>query len=386
MHSEPTTIAAHHFADEGAKAPENEIDKAYFHLVKAEEPWPIGETEQPPANAKVWTAEDWFDMPPERMFTNYVGDCQPRHADGQILQTAERMAIEAACARSGSTANDAWTGVPGESDADVIWIASRNGAGAMPTAAVEEDAQHRAMRDLPGKDGYGRARGTEDIERPSQAARVRALALHVGEVARASGIELRRETGASAPRDHLPRMACYADGGSRVTLGPGFHERPSTPDLIEETTAVAIARAHARGDEHPQRWQRAVIAGVIAGHHLAQTAGVRTLAPTHEDTVAAWRDKQKERGPEAAREERIAVVQLVRGTEWDLALPRSERQFRQWDRRTQARGDERPTPVGDAGRRTATEVLGGADAPMPAREPGRRPAPAGGGPEHRTER
>ncbi len=353
--SPTTAITAQHYTDEPGKAPETEVDEAYFHLVEGKEPWPIGETEKPPANARVWTAEDWFDIPADRMFTNYVGDCQPRHADGGILRTTERMAIHAACTRSGMTANNAWTGLAPGADDDVVWVASPDGNGAMRTGPCAEEPQHQAMRDLPGKDGYGRARGTEEIDRPSQAARVRALALHVSEVAQASGIELRREDRPSAPRDGVPRIACYADGGMRVTLGAGVHDRPSTPDLVEETTAIAIARAYARGDDHPQRWQRAVVAGIIAGHHLVQTAGIRTLATTHETTVAAWRDAQKSQDPEAARQERAAVVRLARTTEWDLALPRTERQFRRWDRlvhdrQQRTRGRERPAASHDRGR------------------------------------
>ena len=340
-----TAIAVRKYAAQAHAGDQDAIEKVYFHLVRGEHPPAMGDSQPAPLGEHVWTAGDWFETPTERMFPSYCGDCQPRHADGGVLQTTERLAIAAACAEEGLYAGDAWASVGPEAGQEAIWISATETGAAIRVARVAESDQHRAMRDLSGKDGYGRARGTEHIDRPDQRARATALALHVDEIARGSGIELRRAENPRAIEEQLPELAVYRDGGVRATLGKAWGPRPSTPDIVNETTAVAIARAYTYAEPSPNRLERAQVAGILAAHHLVQSAGIRTLATTHEAKVAAWHERQENRGGDATRNETRAVVQLATKVEHDLALPRTERQFKRWEKRTAARDSEEPVPA-----------------------------------------
>ena len=341
-----TAIAVREYAAQAHAGDQDAIEKVYFHLIRAEEPPAVGDSEPAPVDQHVWTSDDWFDTPAKGMFPGYCGDCQPRHADGGVLQTTERLAIAAACAHDGLYAGDAWANVGPEAGQSAIWITAGETGAAIRVARVEESDQHRAMRDLTGKDGYGRARGTEHIDRPDQRARTTALALHVDEITRGSGVELRRADNGRASDGELPKLAVYTDGGVRATLGRAWAARPSTPDIVDETTAVAIARAYTYAQPSPKRLERAQVAGIIAAHHLVQSAGIRTLATTHEAKVAAWRKRHEERGDDAARNETRAVVNLARKVEHDLGLARTERQFKRWEGRTAGRDSEEPVPAG----------------------------------------
>ena len=255
------------------------------------------------------------------------------------------------------------------------------------------------MRDLPGKDGYGRSRGTEHIDRPSQAARVTALALHGKEIREASGIEIVREPrkertdGREAPPGDGagPELAYYRDGGVRATLDAGYFSQPTTPDLIDEIAAVAISRAwqseHAeakRGNEpasgKQQRIERATIAGLIASHHLVQSAGVHSVATEWGERVTEWVDRLKQHRPEQARYEMRRTVELTRRLEYDLRLPRSPREIERGTRRAAARGNEEPTRAASPEHPTKTaptqsKTRGASEAaghvnPVPPRAPG----------------
>ena len=241
MNQATTAIASRHYAEQAAGGDQEAIEQVYFHLVRGEQPPPLGEAEAPPASARVWKGEDWLDTAPDGLFTSYCGDCQPRAADGEVLQTAERLAIAAARARDGMHGPEAWANVDATAGADAIWIAATGERGAIRVAQVAETDQHSAMRDLSGKNGYGRARGTENIDRPDQKARTAALALHVDEIARGSGIELARDDRSEAIDGQLARLEVHADGGTRATLGRGWAPTPSIPDLVDEATAVAVA-------------------------------------------------------------------------------------------------------------------------------------------------
>ena len=182
-----TTTTSRAWARKAADTDDPAVDTMYFHLVRADEATALGTPETPPNDARIWKTEDWFDAPAERMFASFIGDCQPRAADGGVLRTSERLAITAAAAEHGHLPSGAWTAVEVEDPNSVLWIESDSG-GAVPIAEAAEEERHRALRDLPGKHGYGRARGTENVDRPDQAARASALALRIDEIARGSGI------------------------------------------------------------------------------------------------------------------------------------------------------------------------------------------------------
>ena len=310
--------------------------------------------------ARVWKAEDWFDTPAEQMFAPCIGDCQPRHADVEVLRTDERLAITAAtAAASGRPPIAAWTAVEVDDPDDVLWIETAPG-GAVPVTETEEPNTQRALRDLPGKRGYGRARGTEDIDRPDQEARASALALRTDEIARGSGIDLERDSRKADPGE-LPSITDHGDGTVTMSLTAGWTGQPSTPDLFEEATAVAIGRAYQKAGPGPERLEHATIAGVIAGHQLVQSAGLKTMAITHGETVAGWRKRLKAADPAAADREARSIVELAQLVETDMALPRTERQMRKWDERRNARtaAPETAPPETAPVRRAGAEPGGG---------------------------
>ena len=335
----------------GARAAEIDEPSAdlltmYFHLARGEEPPPLGTPEAPPDGTRVWRPEDWFDTPAERMFAPCIGDCQPRSADGGVLRTEERLAIAAAtAATSGRPPIGAWTAVEVEDPKAVLWIESASG-GAVPVSETEEPDTKRALRDLPGKHGYGRARGTEDIDRPDQEARTNALSLRIEETARGSGIDLERDERRADPGE-LPSLTEHDDGGVTMRLTGGWTGQPSTPDLFEEATAVAIGRAYQKAGPVPDRLERATIAGIVAGHQLVQTAGLKTMAVTHGETVARWRKTVKSVDPGAADRAARNIVELAQQVETDMALPRTERQIQQWDERRAARRERAATTAGE---------------------------------------
>ena len=348
------------WAARAAEIDEPSVDTMYFHLARADEPPPLGTPEAPPPGARVWRAVDWFDTPAKQMFAPCIGDCQPRHADGGVLRTDERLALAAAtAAASGRPPIGAWTAIEVESPDDVLWIESATG-GAVPIAETEEPDSRRALHDLPGKHGYGRARGTEDIDRPDQEARTSALALRVDEIARGSGIDLERDERKADPGE-LPSITDHADGGVTMSLTAGWTGQPATPDLFEEATAVAIGRAYQKAEPSPDRLERATIAGVIAGYQLVQTAGLKTMAITHGETVAGWRKRLTAADPAAADREARSIVELAQLVETDMALPRTERQMRKWDERRNARtaAPETAPPETAPVRRAGAEPGGG---------------------------
>ena len=247
------------------------------------------------------------------------------------------------------------------------------------------------MRDLPGAHGYGRARGTENIDRPDQTARATALSLRIDDIARGSGIDLERDERKADPSG-LPSITGHADGGVTMTLGAGWTSGPSTPDLFEEATAVAIGRAYQLGRPGQDRAARATIAGIIAGHQLVQNAGLKTIAATHGETVSDWRRQVKSAEPETGDRETRAVIELAGRTETDLALPRTDRQKKRWNEHRAARirssssRDEhdgttgRPSPHPDAAKRSgeAAPVRRAGTAPggdRPHTAPRRGPGP-----------
>ena len=342
-------ITSRVWAARNAENDDPAIDQIYFHLVRADRAADLGEPEPPPKGVRVWMAEDWFDTPAERMFASFIGDCQPRAVDGGVLRTGERLAITAAAAERGHLPCRAWTAVDAEKSAPTLWIEGAGG-GAIPVTETEEPDARRALRDLPGKHGYNRARGTENIDRPSQEARTAALALRIDEIARGSGIDLERNDPAKVDPSELPSLTEHADGGVTMGLTNGWTSKPSTPDLFEEATAVAIGRAYQTAEPGPGRLEQATIAGIIAGHQLVQSAGLKTMAVTHGNTVAEWRKQLKRADPGAADRQARATVELAERIETDLALPRTERQQRQWDDRRKARAAPADTaPVRRAG-------------------------------------
>ena len=321
---EPASATAH-FAREAADDPENAIEQVYQHLIGADEPLALGDGTEPPQDTRIWTADDWFRLPEDRMLSGFAGDCQPRDEDGSILRTSERLAIVAAAR---GTAAGAWSAVERDTP-DALWIAGPDGGGVTPVARIGEKAEAAAMRDLRGPNGYGRARGTEGVARPNQAARAAALALHVDEIRRASNIELARPAqagGGSSGR--LPEIT-VRNGAVRAELGKRWIDHWSVPDIADETTAVAIARA-VEQDDDPGRSR---VAGIIAGHNLVQCAGLRTIGAGHGAAVRAWVEETERRGGSAARTERRKVVALVRSVEWDLRRPRSAREIERAERR-----------------------------------------------------
>ena len=356
--------ALEHFAEQPPGVSDKDLEAMYFHIVAAEEPRALGEGSDPP-DTRVWTAEDWFELPPEKMFSPPIGDSQPRNEDGEILGTAERLAVTAGAHANRQTPVGTWVWAAPGSTGPTFWMDASGTGQAVLVGKVTEKSETAAMRDLPGKDGYGRARGTEHIHRPSQSARVTALALHCTEIAEASGIEIVRETSETGPGDRQaqpgydasPNLASYQDGGVRATLGPGNFSRPSTPDLVDEIAAITIARAwqHERADaekaggtrdrQDNNRIQRATIAGLIATDHLVQSAGMHTMTSEWGERVAKWVADIKQHGPEQAQAEIRRTVELTRRLEWDLRLPRNPRQIERGRKRAAARGDEEPAPV-----------------------------------------
>lgn len=390
-----------HFAAQRPEVTDDALEAVYFHVVRAEEPQPLGDGSAA-TEERTWTAEDWFELPAEKMFDPTIGDCQPRNADGGILRTAERLAVTAGAYANGEIPIGSWVWASADSTARTFRIDGPGPGNATLIAKVNENAETAAMRDLPGKEGYGRARGTEHVDRPSQSARVTALALHAKEIAEATGIEIVRQTPEKAaqtpgalPGDiQTPALATYRDGGVRATIDPRHFKQPATPDLVDEITAIAVSRAWQRqvhearrtntgaGGKHEQV-ERATVAGLIASHHLIQSAGVHTLTGKWGDKVTAWVDELKQSGPEHARDEIRRTVKLTRQLEWDLQLPRNPRQIERGKKRTAERGDEDPTPAPDRaenGRmtprpaaRVATRAAGQKnpnppEAPAPARD------------------
>ena len=97
-----TAIA--HYAEAAELTNHRDMETSYFHLGKAEPPFGIGTPRQPPPEARVWSPQDWFALPSGRLFPAYAGDFQPRDTDGDVLQTAERLSIQAMRGQTGRTA------------------------------------------------------------------------------------------------------------------------------------------------------------------------------------------------------------------------------------------------------------------------------------------
>ena len=369
-----TGNALKHFAEPRPEVSDKALETVYFHIVRAEEPMPLGDDAVPPAHARVWSADDWFKLPGARMFAPAIGDWQPRNEEGKTLKTSERLAVIAGAHAIRNTGIGTWVWAAGEVKDATFWIGASGTERATLVGKVAESRETAAMRDLPGKDGYGRARGTEHLDRPDQAARITALALHGKEIAEASDIEIVRETPeATADARNtqpgaitIPELACYRDGAVRATLGPGHFNQPTVPDMVNEIATVAISRAWQleraesrktgnHPDQEPERIGRATMAGLIASHHLTQSAGVRTIVTGWDEHVTTWVANLKKHGPEHARAEMRRTVELTRHLEWDLQLPRNPRQIQRGMKRAAARGNERPTPAlcTEPGTRTA---------------------------------
>ena len=345
-----TAIA--HYAEAAELTNHRDMETSYFHLGKAEPPFGIGTPRQPPPEARVWSPQDWFALPSGRLFPAYAGDFQPRDTDGDVLQTAERLSIQAMRGQTGRTAGGAWseTAYPSVDGGD--WIRSGPDT-ATPVIEVREHPGDCAMRNLPGKDGYGPARGTEHIERPDNERRAQALGILLKELAEGSGIDIvRSQSRPDAGVTALPALLAHDDGGVEVRLGAGQFDRPSTVDLIEETMAVAIAIAWKRESktaaEPHEQLERATVAGIIAGHELVQSAGIRCpMAADHCETVTKWATERRKAGtPAQAAAEMDAAVALAAATEWSLRLPSTPRQRKKWNRvRSERNPATEPAPI-----------------------------------------
>lgn len=353
----PSAIS--HYAEAAERANHPDMETVYFHLVKGEPALPIGTPRQPPAGARVWTPQDWFALPSDRLFPTHAGDFQPRDTEGDVLGTADRLSIQAMQGQYGITGTGAWSEPANPLKATVGWIGSGPET-ATPVIEVGEEPDKAAMRNLPGKNGYGRARGTEGIDRPDNGRRVEALAILLKELAEGKGIDLVR----NGPADHgpnaLPTLLSHEDGGMEIRLGGSRLDRPSTVDLIEETTAVAIAIAWQSHDKKPaspqERLDRATVAGIIAAHELVQSAGIRCpMAPDHAEHVSKWASERRNADtPDRVATELNEATALAAATEWSLRLPSTPRQRTRWDRIRQQRDPAAvPAPITGAGENEA---------------------------------
>ena len=376
--------AISYYAEAAETTNERDMETTYFHLVKAEPPFGIGTPRQPPPDARVWSPKDWFALPSDRLFASYAGDFQPRDTDGDALETAERLSIQAMRGQTGSTAAGSWCEAADPSEDGVDWIRSGPDS-ATPVIEVQEQPGEYAMRNLPGKHGYGPARGTEHIERPDNYRRAQALGILLKELADGSGIDIvRSQTRPDAGVSTQPALLAHEDGGVEVRLGAGQFDRPSTVDLIEETMAVAIAIAWKResktGVEPHQQLERAAVAGIIAGHELVQSAGIRCpMAADHSETVTKWAaERRKAETPAQAAAEMDAAVALAAATEWSLRLPSTPRQRKRWNRvRSERNPATEPAPIArDPASTTARDRSAGAE--------GRRLATGDGAPARPT--
>ena len=349
MPGQQTAIS--HYGEAADEANHQDMETVYFHLVKAEPALPIGTPRQAPAGARVWTPEDWFALPAEKLFPAHAGDFQPRDPYGDVLGTAERLSIQAMRAEHGMTAIGAWSEAVDPVDPRVAWIESGPDA-AIPVMEMREDRKRSAMRNLPGKDGYGRERGTEQIHRPDNHRRVEGLAILLKELGEGRGIDVVRNGPAKDEQGALPEMFAHEDGGIEIKLGGPQLGRPSTFDLIEETTAVAVAMAWKTADsksENPDnQLERAQVAGIIAGHELVQSAGIRCpMAPDYARTVSKWTaELAKTRTPDQVDKELNAATALAAATEWSIRLPTTSRERKRWDRiREQRNPGTEPEPI-----------------------------------------
>ena len=345
----PVETAIARYAAEEDRYPTEEVEKVYFHLLVGEGPLPMADGRTPPDGTRVWTAADWFKRPGERLFAAYAGDFQPRDAGGRALRTRQRLAVTAA--QGGLTASGQWTEATDDELAHAFWIDTGSNTAA-PVIEIAESADDAAMRDLVGGNGYGRARGTEKVDRPGQGARRTALALHLMEVADASGIEIRRDRTRTADDRGLPELLVHDDGGVTASLSQAPGNEAATLELIEEAIAIAAARAwqtassRRAGERGSVRLDQAMVAGAIAGHTIVQSAGIRCrIAPTHDRLVRDWAAGGSE-GTGRARDEVERTIGITAATEWSLQLPGTAHQRRRWQRVRAARSEGvQPVPA-----------------------------------------
>ena len=382
---QPTAIRE--YAEAADKTNHQDMEKMYFHLVKADPPPPIGAPRDPAAGARVWSAEDWFALPADTLFASYAGDFQPRDVDGDPLGTADRLAIQAIWGERQSSANGNWGEAPDPRGPGVEWIRSGTES-AIPVVESRETPEETAMRNLPGKDGYGPSRGTEHIDRPDNERRAEALGVLVHELAEGNGIDVVREGPADSTLRRLPTVLAHEDGGIEVRLGGLQFDRPSTVDLIEETTAVAVAIAwrheYNAGKRPAPQLDRAMVAGVIAGHEMVQSAGIRCpMAPDYSEHVSRWARTQREsETPGQMREEAGAVIRLATAAEWRMRVPTTPRDRARWERMRKERGPgTEPVPVtnrSDSGKPAAEPQRLAAGQGAPARPKISEPAGTAG--------
>lgn len=93
---------------------------------------------------------------------------------------------------------------------------------------------------------------------------------------------------------------------------------------------------------------RAVVAGVIAGHEIVQSAGIRCpMGPDYSEHVSRWARGHRESGtPERMATEADAVTRLATAAEWRMRVPTTPRDRSRWERMRKERepGTE-PVPV-----------------------------------------
>ena len=86
------------------------------------------------------------------------------------------------------------------------------------------------MRNRPGKDGYGPARGTDHIDRPENDRRAEALGILLHEVAEGNGIDVVCNGAPDPSMRRLPTVLAHDDGGIRSgwAASSSTARRPST--------------------------------------------------------------------------------------------------------------------------------------------------------------
>lgn len=112
--------------------------------------------------------------------------------------------------------------------------------------------------------------------------------------------------------------------------------------------AIAIAWGHEynKGKRPGAELDRAVVAGVIAGHEIVQSAGIRyPMGPDYSEHVSRWARGHRESGtPERMATEADAVTRLATAAEWRMRVPTTPRDRSRWERMRKER-EPGPEPV-----------------------------------------